>query len=80
MINLDGIKLSSAGPIYRILSDDMRRRNWLEMTERSYLKGKHILAVDDEKDILEIIIELLEDATIDTAQDYQAAMIDFPVL
>ena len=44
------------------------------MTDKSYIKGKHILAVDDEKDILEIIVELLEDADIDTAQDYDSAL------
>jgi len=37
------------------------------------LKGKRILAVDDEEDILEIIKELLEDSRVDTAHDYQSA-------
>ena len=44
------------------------------MTEKeSFLKGKHILAVDDEEDILETIEEILEDSKIDTARDYQSA-------
>ena len=44
------------------------------MTEKeSFLKGKHILAVDDEEDILETIEEILEDSKIDTACDYQSA-------
>ena len=36
---------------------------------KSYFEGKKILAVDDEKDILEIIEEELEMADIDTALD-----------
>jgi DNA-binding NtrC family response regulator len=38
-----------------------------------YFEGKKILAVDDEKDILETIEEELEMAVVDTAQDYQTA-------
>ena len=40
---------------------------------KSYLKGKHILAVDDEKDILDTIADILEDATVDRALDYETA-------
>ena len=44
------------------------------MTEaKSHLKGKHILAVDDEEDILETIEDILDQATIDTARDYESA-------
>ena len=44
------------------------------MTQKeSFLKGLHILAVDDEEDILETIEELLEEAHVDTARDYQSA-------
>ena len=43
------------------------------MDSKLVLKGKHILAVDDEKDILEIIKELLEDSRVDTAHDYESA-------
>ncbi len=44
------------------------------MTETdSFLKNKHILAVDDEWDVLETIQEILEDAKIDVAQDYETA-------
>ncbi len=43
------------------------------MTKESYLKGKKILVVDDEADILEIIEEILEDAQIETARDYESA-------
>jgi CheY-like chemotaxis protein len=39
----------------------------------NYLKGKRILAVDDEKDILETIEDLLPDATVDCAGDYATA-------
>jgi len=38
-----------------------------------YLEGKHILAVDDEEDILETIEDILEDATVDTATTYESA-------
>lgn len=38
-----------------------------------YLKGKRILAVDDEEDILETIENILVDAEIDCARDYQSA-------
>jgi CheY-like chemotaxis protein len=44
-----------------------------DMKEKSYLAGKHILAVDDEPDILESIQEILEDVRIDTATDYSTA-------
>ncbi len=39
----------------------------------SFLKGKHILAVDDEKDILETIEDILDEAHIDRAHDYENA-------
>jgi DNA-binding response OmpR family regulator len=37
------------------------------------LNNKHILAVDDEEDILESIIDILEESDIDTALDYESA-------
>ncbi|MCF8091860.1 MAG: response regulator [Desulfotignum sp.] len=40
---------------------------------RSFLKDKHILAVDDEPDIIETIQEILETATVDVAKDYETA-------
>jgi len=43
------------------------------MDSKLALKGKHILAVDDEEDILEIIKELLEDSRVETANDYESA-------
>jgi len=44
------------------------------MSEKeSFLKGKHILAVDDEADVLETIEDLLEDSDVDTARDYESA-------
>lgn len=44
------------------------------MTEnKSYLKGKSILVVDDEEDILETIEDILDDSTIHTARDYESA-------
>lgn len=43
------------------------------MKEKSYLAGKHILAVDDESDILETIEDILHDCSVDTAQDYETA-------
>ena len=44
------------------------------MTEiDSFLKDKHILAVDDEWDVIETIQEILDEATIDIAQDYETA-------
>lgn len=39
----------------------------------SFLKGKHILAVDDEWDVVETIIEILGEAKVDVAQDYETA-------
>jgi len=39
----------------------------------SFLKDKRILAVDDEKDIIETIEEILDEAIIDTAYDYETA-------
>ena len=44
------------------------------MTEtESYLKRKYILAVDDEADILETIEDILDEARIDSARDYESA-------
>ena len=42
------------------------------MTE-SVLKDKRILAVDDEEDILETIEDILIDARVDCARDYESA-------
>jgi DNA-binding response OmpR family regulator len=42
--------------------------------KKSYLKGKMILAVDDEEDILDTIVEALETARVDRAQDYRSAV------
>ena len=44
----------------------------METTE-SILKGKKILVVDDEKDILETIEDILDEAEIETAGDYDTA-------
>ena len=38
-----------------------------------YLEGKHILAVDDEEDILETIEDILDQAKVDTATTYASA-------
>lgn len=40
---------------------------------RSFIKGKRILAVDDEKDILDTIADILEEAHVDRADDYETA-------
>jgi len=39
----------------------------------SILKGKRILAVDDEADILDTVVDILEGASVDTAKDYAEA-------
>lgn len=39
----------------------------------SFLTGKHILAVDDEDDILETIEDVLDEAHVDRARDYETA-------
>lgn len=39
----------------------------------SYLKGKKILAVDDEQDILETIADILDGTTVDRASDFESA-------
>lgn len=39
----------------------------------SFLKGKHLLAVDDEEDILETIEDILDEAHIDRARNYESA-------
>ncbi len=41
--------------------------------DESLLKGKHILAVDDEEDILETIVDILDESVIDKARDYENA-------
>ncbi len=44
------------------------------MTEKkSFLKNKQILAVDDEEDILETIVDILDESDVDTASDYPSA-------
>ncbi len=39
----------------------------------NFLRDKHILAVDDEKDIIETIQEILIDTKVDSALDYETA-------
>jgi len=39
----------------------------------SLLKGMHILAVDDEPDVIETIEEILDEAKVDVANDYETA-------
>jgi DNA-binding response OmpR family regulator len=43
------------------------------MKKESYLAGKHILAVDDESDVLESITDILEDSRVDCAGSYESA-------
>jgi len=43
------------------------------MAAKSKLKGKRILAVDDEVDILETIEDILDEADLDLAKDYKTA-------
>lgn len=43
------------------------------MDESEILKGKKILAVDDEPDVLEVIVEHLSDGDIVTAADFDSA-------
>ena len=43
------------------------------MAGHAFLAGKSILAVDDEVDILETIEDILEEAKLDTARDYESA-------
>ncbi len=42
-------------------------------TKQSRLKGKKILAVDDEKDILETIEDILDESRVECAGDYETA-------
>ena len=44
------------------------------MTQASFIKGKTILAVDDEIDILDSIVEILDGAQVDKALDYEDAL------
>jgi CheY-like chemotaxis protein len=44
------------------------------MTANSLLKGKHVLVVDDEPDILEIVEEELDMCMVRKAMDYDTAM------
>lgn len=43
------------------------------MTPKEILKGKRILAVDDEPDVLEVIKEQLPDCHVDTAHNHESA-------
>jgi CheY-like chemotaxis protein len=43
------------------------------MDSKRYLKGKRVLIVDDEEDILESLVELLEMCKIDTAKSFEEA-------
>ena len=50
------------------------RNGGTEMAKiESYLEGKSVLAVDDEDDILETIEDILDDAHVDLARDYETA-------
>ena len=46
----------------------------MAQTEASFVKGLNILAVDDEKDILDTIEDVLDEAKIDRARDYESAL------
>ncbi len=43
------------------------------MAGKSYLKGKRILAVDDEEDVLETIEDVLDESLVERAKDYETA-------
>jgi CheY-like chemotaxis protein len=43
----------------------------LDMDAKKIIRGKQILIVDDEKDVLDMLIELLEICKIDTAQSFE---------
>ena len=43
------------------------------MDSKRYLKGKRVLIVDDEEDILEFLVELLEMCKVDTAKSFEEA-------
>lgn len=43
-------------------------------TKTSFIAGKRLLAVDDEVDVLESIEEILDEAIIDTAMDFDTAV------
>lgn len=45
-----------------------------ESTNTDRLKGLRILAVDDEPDILETIVDVLDGATVDSARSYEEAV------
>ena len=44
-----------------------------ETESTSYIKGLNVLAVDDEKDILDTIEDVLDEAKVDRAGDYDSA-------
>ena len=43
------------------------------MTPEQIIEGKRVLVVDDEKDILETLVELLDICKIDTASSFEEA-------
>ena len=43
------------------------------MADDDIIKGKKILAVDDEADVLESIVEILDECDVDTASDFESA-------
>ena len=43
------------------------------MDSKRYLKGRRVLIVDDEEDILEFLVELLEMCKVDTAKSFEEA-------
>src|SRR5439155_17322013 len=56
---------------------DRHQEEELEMSEPSTtarIKGLRIIAVDDEPDILETIVDVLDGATVDRAKSYQEAI------
>ena len=44
------------------------------MSEESSLKGKVVLVVDDEPDILTVVEELLDECKVDKAKDYESGL------
>lgn len=50
-----------------------KRRSEISMDAKKIIKGRRILIVDDEKDILETLIEILAECKIDSASSYEEA-------
>jgi PleD family two-component response regulator len=58
---------------FHIFSNACKKGGLAIMADDDILKGKKILVVDDEPDVLESLVEILEECDLETASSFESA-------